>query len=266
MKKNILIDHMLKEMKELELIVNSLRTMNPVHPVIHDLITRKFVNLQESLNNLLHDKPEDIFQQIPSTVEVITEFLLDDEEEEMQANIVEETIAPKQTTELPKEPVVSVVAPKAVVEEKQPIPTVVEKQKPTPIVQEKPTPQVEEKPTPIVEEIPIIEKTPVAKTVAKAEPSKSIADLSPNKTSKVDARLITDLRRAIGINDRFRFKRELFGGNEKLMMDTIDSLNTCLSLTEAEDYIQSNFQWQNDNETYVYFMDILHKRFAIPKN
>ena len=78
----------------------------------------------------------------------------------------------------------------------------------------------------------------------------------------VDARLVTDLRRAIGINDRFRFKRELFGGNEQIMMETIDLLNKCSSLEEAEEYLDTHFDMQKENDSYLYFIEILHKRFA----
>ncbi len=45
-------------------------------------------------------------------------------------------------------------------------------------------------------------------------------------------------------------------------METIDILNQCSSLQEVEEYIDAHFDWQKEDSTYVYFSEILHKRFA----
>ncbi|MEE4213560.1 MAG: hypothetical protein V2I34_00740, partial [Bacteroidales bacterium] len=44
---------------------------------------------------------------------------------------------------------------------------------------------------------------------------------------------VTDLNRALGINDRFYFIRELFNGNEDSFRETIDRLNKAASKEEA---------------------------------
>lgn len=78
---------------------------------------------------------------------------------------------------------------------------------------------------------------------------------------RVDARLISDLRKAIGINDRFRFRHDLFGNDDKLMMDTIDRLNSMESFDEAMNFIRDNFSWSETDDTFNYLLDLLHKRY-----
>ena len=79
-----------------------------------------------------------------------------------------------------------------------------------------------------------------------------------------DARIITDLRKAIGLNDRFRFKNDLFANNESLLFDTIDVLNGMQSLSEADAYIKAHFDWKADDATVVYFYEILERKFFRP--
>lgn len=82
----------------------------------------------------------------------------------------------------------------------------------------------------------------------------------PSNPRKVDGRLIADLRKAIGLNDRIRFQRELFGGDASLMNSTIDALNSSASLAEALEYIGANFKWDEDNDTVKYFKEILTRK------
>ncbi len=79
-----------------------------------------------------------------------------------------------------------------------------------------------------------------------------------------DARIITDLRKAIGLNDRFRFKNDLFANNESLLFDTVDVLNGMHSLSEADAYIKAHFDWKADDATVVYFYEILERKFFRP--
>ena len=77
----------------------------------------------------------------------------------------------------------------------------------------------------------------------------------------VDARLIVDLQKAIGINDRFRFKNDLFKGDAQLMSDTFDVLNNVDTFEDAMSYIRSHFDWSETNDTVIYFFDLLHRRY-----
>ena len=76
-----------------------------------------------------------------------------------------------------------------------------------------------------------------------------------------DGRYIADLRKAIGLNDRFRFIHGLFGGDASLMGRTVETLDAMASFAEAQSYLDAHFSWNADDETVAYFTDMLHKRF-----
>lgn len=83
-----------------------------------------------------------------------------------------------------------------------------------------------------------------------------------SSTSSRDARIITDLKKAIGLNDRFRFRNDLFNKDEKLMLETIEALNGLASMNEAKTYLSSRFTWKEDDATVVYFYEILERKFV----
>ena len=69
-----------------------------------------------------------------------------------------------------------------------------------------------------------------------------------------------DLRKAFTINDRFRFRRELFGGDDKAMLDVIAHLSESQSYGDALAYIDT-FGWSADNEAAGEFKEIVSTFF-----
>lgn len=76
-----------------------------------------------------------------------------------------------------------------------------------------------------------------------------------------DGRLVSDLRKAIGLNDRFRFRHYLFAGSDELMMQTIDELNAMGGYAEALEYVRKRFGWDEEDAEVQYFLDLLQRRF-----
>jgi hypothetical protein len=72
---------------------------------------------------------------------------------------------------------------------------------------------------------------------------------------------ISDLRKALGINDRFFFQRELFGSNADLMNQTLDQLNQMKEIEEARQFLLANFNWDVEDEAVASFMELLERRF-----
>src|SRR5690554_945044 len=72
---------------------------------------------------------------------------------------------------------------------------------------------------------------------------------------------ITELRKGLGINDRFFFQRELFNGSSDVMNQTLDQLNQMNSLSSAKSFLAVNFKWKPDQEAVHDFMDLLERRF-----
>lgn len=76
---------------------------------------------------------------------------------------------------------------------------------------------------------------------------------------------ITDLKTAIGINEKFKFINELFGGNYEDYNASIDLINKCKSFTDAEIFIAENvfdkYKWEIENRNVADFMDLVERRF-----
>jgi|GEM_PF-2514848 len=83
-----------------------------------------------------------------------------------------------------------------------------------------------------------------------------------SSTPSRDARIITDLKKAIGLNDRFRLKHDLFDNNETLLFETIDALNSLSCMADADAYLKERFAWKADDATVVYFYEILERKFV----
>lgn len=65
------------------------------------------------------------------------------------------------------------------------------------------------------------------------------------------------LLKAFTLNDRFRFRRELFGGDDADFSDTIKLLAEMDSYSEACDYLYNDMMWDKDDPNVADFMDIV---------
>lgn len=83
------------------------------------------------------------------------------------------------------------------------------------------------------------------------------ADMS----SKLQNKPIGDLSKAIGINDKFLFIRELFGGDSARYSETIIHLNSFSDLNDAIIYLQDNFDWAEGNDYAAKFIDLVRRKF-----
>ena len=81
------------------------------------------------------------------------------------------------------------------------------------------------------------------------------------KETNADCPRPKDLNHLIGIGDRFRFSRELFGGNGEKMSKTLNEINNMATLQEATDYITVILGWDKDNHTVQDFIAVLKRRF-----
>lgn len=70
-----------------------------------------------------------------------------------------------------------------------------------------------------------------------------------------------DLRKAFTINDRFRFRRELFAGDDAALVNAIDRLSSMNSIAEADAYLAS-MPWESDSEAVGEFMAIISNHFS----
>lgn len=79
---------------------------------------------------------------------------------------------------------------------------------------------------------------------------------------KLQCTLSKNLRQAFSINDRFRFRRELFSNSDLDMNDAINMVESMRTFDEAEDYFYSDLGWDKSVPEVQEFMDIIKRHFA----
>ena len=73
---------------------------------------------------------------------------------------------------------------------------------------------------------------------------------------------ITDLRKAIGLNDKFLLLRDLFNGDVPLYERTIDALNSFEDLDDCMIYIVENFRWNPDSEGAKMLVSLIERKLS----
>jgi hypothetical protein len=77
---------------------------------------------------------------------------------------------------------------------------------------------------------------------------------------------VKDLRKAIGVNDKFVFISELFRGDEAMYDRSIKTINTFHILPEAEYWMNRELKvklgWNDTNETVQHFYQVVRRRFS----
>ncbi len=135
-----------------------------------------------------------------------------------------------------------------------------------PIVEPEPEPIVE--PAPVVESEPAIEPEPELEqeeVEVEVEPTPNSSHLTPNcEVATPNCETPVELRNLmsiIGLNDRFRFRHDLFSDSNDLFKETIEILNTIENFDKAVDYLQDKFKWNEEDATVVYFYEIIKPKF-----
>lgn len=134
-----------------------------------------------------------------------------------------------------------------------------------------PEPKVEAKPEPEPVPTPAPAPAPVAQPTA--EPVR-LGDVLGGKTTTLADKMaddsaptaafnrITDLRKAIGLNDKFLMIRDLFDGDAARYEDTITTLNEFDDLDECMIYIVENFVWNPDSEGAKMLVSLIERKLA----
>lgn len=109
---------------------------------------------------------------------------------------------------------------------------------------------------------PIVETTSQEKAVV----SESLGDnFTPKQVTDLGSKLgrtpIPEIMKAIGINNQFRFRSELFQKNQDLFTETVAVLNGLSSFDEAMAYLKKNFNWDYENPAVVEFLSIVERRY-----
>lgn len=82
----------------------------------------------------------------------------------------------------------------------------------------------------------------------------------------INQKPVTDLRSAIGINERFLFTQFLFASKTEAYTSAVERLNNCSSWSEAKQYLENDviprFGWNPSQGTVQQFMELVERRFS----
>ncbi|MBP8849306.1 MAG: hypothetical protein KBG80_02020 [Breznakibacter sp.] len=191
-------------------------------------------------------------------------FTLETASEEIkeETRVIKDEIEPISNSTTTKKENVAIETPQTSINEvKAPAPKVEEIKAE---IEEKVTiaPKIEQK----VKEEPKKEEPHTLKDVI-AQNKKSVNDVmnekkvSPQPLGANIVVPVANIYKAIGINDKLLFQRELFGGKGDLMNQVIDQLNEMKSYDDAHAFLSSAFDWNFENERVISFLNIVKRRY-----
>lgn len=140
---------------------------------------------------------------------------------------------------------------------------------PEPEISAEPEPVAGPEPEPAVvgpEDGPEEEK-PVGTAAEKAAPQ-SLADYYEQQRGQdtlqqsLGSRQHTDLQRSMSLNDRFRYQRELFEGDNALMNEVLAALADMPSYDEALAMLRVDFAWDEEQPAVTDFYAMLQQYFS----
>jgi hypothetical protein len=201
-------------------------------------------------------------------------------EEEFRTPVVEE-----KTVEEIKEPVAQPVVSKVEAEEPAPQPVYQQKEYSIhrPVITEEVAEESVSRYAPKPQQVlnPAFSSTVETPTLAQYQPKKEVHEAIAEKRESLNDRLkqdktevahvlkdapIKDLKKGIGINDRFTFVRELFRGDEAFYERSIKTINSFHIFSEAEYWINRELKykmgWDEDTEVVKHFYQLVRRRFS----
>ena len=170
--------------------------------------------------------------------------------------------APIKTSEPAKESASVPAEEVAVVEKVEVEPAPAPAPMPAPAPQPTPAPQPAPAPAPMPAPAPREEEAPQRLGDVIAKNVTTLADKMAEEQPTAAYNRITDIRKAIGLNDKFLMIRDLFGGDANLYEDTINHLNEYDDLDECMIFIVENFRWNPDSEGAKLLVSLLERKLS----
>lgn len=118
-------------------------------------------------------------------------------------------------------------------------------------------PQSDLKSEPVVS----IPEAAMSPSVAPVEPAEPVVPESVDEPYESEMSVLSDRFAEFTLNDKFRFRRELFGNSDIDMNEAIDVVNAMSSKEEVEDYFYNDMCWDPSNEDVRDFIRIVTAKF-----
>lgn len=232
------IDNLLTHIRNLEKLAIEIREKETLPASFFSQAFEMSGQIMNSLRTIEQGRIEQIEGQLEkqlANVELITARIKSEEEKLMELMAIQESQMEETIQESAPEPeVVEVIPELPVVEVKEePLPT------PSPVVS---VPSKTE------------QVSTTGRTIQEEKPAMSLKEIFEKKN-------LTDFKKSFSLNDRFLFKKELFGGDEAKMTKVINDLNEMTSLQDAKAYITVEMNWDRENPFVMDFVSRLEKRY-----
>ena len=264
------LEQLLKQVLELEgLILVAQRRGEEAPLAVHQLISEKAAQIgafaaaekpadepakQNAIDALPDDEPDD---------DITLEFVDEDADTADEDADAADTAAADEEPQ--PEPEVTVVVddePEVVVE-------VVPEPEPEPAEEPEAEPQPEPEPESIEEEATAQEAADAEsepEIAADAEPVTAddfttVDDEPVRLDEALQRNMVKDLHHAFSLNDRFRYRRELFGNSDQVMEETLNHIESMATFDEAENYFYNDLEWEYDSPEVADFMVIIKNYF-----
>jgi hypothetical protein len=103
-------------------------------------------------------------------------------------------------------------------------------------------------------------KTTLHDKMSTGKTDRSVADHLQSKP-------LSDLKKSIGINEKFVFVKELFEGNHQLFSQSIDQLNNFTAYEQARRHLfeelAGQLQWNTESKAFSELSDLVKRRFTV---
>lgn len=109
----------------------------------------------------------------------------------------------------------------------------------------------------------LIAEAAIEEEAADADTPSTIGELSPSMSlnDRLAREKAADLSGAFSLNDRFRFRRELFRGSQQEMDEAIEALSQMSTAEEAREYIYDDLCLDPADDNVKAFMEIITNHF-----
>ena len=154
-----------------------------------------------------------------------------------------------------------IVETKVEVAEPASAPTMVAEPTSAPVVESKAVVEPVSAPAPVQQPV-VSEVAPQRLGDVIAKNVTTLADKMAEEQPTAAFNRITDIRKAIGLNDKFLMIRDLFGGDVNLYEDTIAHLNEFDDLDECMIFIVENFRWNPDSEGAKLLVSLIERKLS----
>ena len=264
------LEQLLKQVLELEgLILVAQRRGEETPLAVHQLISEKAAQIgafaaaekpadepakQNAIDALPDDEPDD---------DITLEFVDEDADTaDEDADAADTDAADEEPQPEPEVTVVVDDEPEVVVE-------VVPEPEPAEQPEAEPQPEPEPEPESIEEEATAQEAAdaesepeiaPDAEPVT-ADDFTTVDDEPVRLDEALQRNMVKDLHHAFSLNDRFRYRRELFGNSDQVMEETLNHIESMATFDEAENYFYNDLEWEYDSPEVADFMVIIKNYF-----